>query len=138
MGQSILNVHHQIILIYKPDYVSFLLKYTADKWESKHLSISHLTHFYFSFSYICEIKTSSYSFLYLHFYRYDFAPRNTSLLFLPCEILFFRNQIRYHFLSEAIHDFPRRVGHHSTIIPKSSVNTHDYGTYDIKCKDLLA
>lgn len=60
-----------------------------------------------------------------------------SNFFLVKSYSFFRNQIKYHFLSEAIHDFPRIAGHHSTIIQKSSVNTHDYGTYDVKCKDLL-
>lgn len=70
----------------------------------------------------------------------DMIPRPEiplSYFFLVKSYSFFRNQIRYHFLSEAIHDFPRIVGHHSTIIQKSSVNTHDYGTYDVKCKDWL-
>lgn len=39
-----------------------------------------------------------------------------SYFFLVKSYLFFRNQIKYHFLSEATHDFPRMAGHHSSII----------------------
>ena len=47
MKQSILSIHHQIILIHKPDYVDFLLKHSPFQREPKQLSISYFTHCFF-------------------------------------------------------------------------------------------
>ena len=47
MKQSILYIHHQIILIHKPDYVDFLLKHSPFQREPKQLSISYFTHCFF-------------------------------------------------------------------------------------------
>lgn len=125
MVQSILHTHHQIALIYKPDYVSFLLKHSSYKRESKQLSMQHFTFCSILF-FPCHVPhIQEYHVLFHILFNTSIF---TGMILCPAmpvshfllvkSYLFFRNQIKYHFLGEAIYDFPRIVSHPFYYHPK--------------------
>lgn len=127
MVQSIHHILHQIILIYKTYFISFLLKHSPYKREPERLSISQLTHFSFSsLMYYINSKIKAFSFSSILSFFTDIILCPQMLLFyffLKKFYSLFRNKIKYYFLSEAIYDFPRIVNHSLYYHPKESVHT---------------
>lgn len=116
---------HQITVIHKLSYVHFLLKHSPYKRESKQFSIAHFIPSFsslFIYHTSSKIKAFSYSLLYLHFILFFMdtilCPEMLLSYFLVKSYSFVRNQIKYHFLSWAIHDFPRIVSHPLYFHPK--------------------